>query len=183
MKWSLQEAKQYADQALHITKTFQLDLSLTQRFPKQVLAAQPVQVDGYLSYERGDATLSINVKTTITVPSSRSLAPVELPLDFDFTETYIGDETHRERYDRDEIVFTIDPDESAIDLDNALVENIFEQIPSRVLTEDEKQKQLMPHGKGWTVISDQEHQQRNSEQVDPRLAKLKNLFPDQDEKH
>lgn len=183
MKWSLQEAKQYADQPLHITKTFQLDSAFTKRFPKQVLGAQPVKVDGYLTYDRGDATVSVNVKTTITVPSSRSLAPVQLPLDFDFTETYIGDDAHRERYDADEVVFTVDPDESSIDLDNALVENIFEQIPSRILTDEEKKNNVMPHGKGWAVISDEEHQKRNDKQVDPRLAKLKKLFPDQDEKH
>ena len=42
----------------------------------------------------------------------------------------------------------------------------------------------MPNGKGWSVISEDDYkaQQQKDDKVDPRLAKLQNLFPDQDNK-
>lgn len=181
MKWSLSEARKYHDTPLHITQTLELNESLTKRFPEQVLAVKPAKVDGYLTYDGGDATLSVNVQVDLTVPSSRSLTPVPLSLDFDFTESYVGDQSHLERYEKDEVVFVIDPDYGTIDLDSAVAENIIEQLPMKILTKEEAAGKAMPSGKGWQVLSEDEVQQSNDQQVDPRLAKLKQLFPDQDE--
>ena len=182
MKWSLSEARKYHDTPLHITQTLELNESMTKRFPEMVLAVEPATVDGYLSYDGGDANLVVNVKVKLTVPSSRSLAPVPLSLDFDFTESYVGDKTHLKRYEKDEVVFVIDPDHGTIDLDSAVAENIIEQLPLRILTKEEAAGKAMPAGRGWQVVSEDQVQQGNNQQVDPRLAKLKQLFPDQDEK-
>lgn len=97
MKWALSDLHRYQDEPLHINSTLDLNASLTDRFPETVLAATPVTVDGYLSYDKGDATLSARVELVLTVPSSRSLAPVELPLNFTITETYLPDDSHRGR--------------------------------------------------------------------------------------
>ena len=181
MKWTLAELHRYHDEPLHIQSTFDLNASLTERFPNQVLNCQPVEVDGYVVYDQGDATLSVNVKTTLTVPSSRSLKPVELPLDFAFAETYVNDETHAGRYEDDDLVFVLPDPHDTIDFDNVLAENIIEQIPMQVLSEDEKNSSQMPNGKGWEVIAeDNINQAPDKEHVDPRFAKLKNLVPDQD---
>ncbi len=181
MKWSLSEARKYHDTPLHITQTLELNEPMTKRFPEQVLAVKPAHVDGYLTYDDGDATLSVNVKVDLTVPSSRSLAPVPLSLDFDFTESYLGDKSHLSRYEKDEVVFVIDPDHGTIDLNSAVAENIIEQLPLKILTNEEATGQAMPSGKGWQVLSEDQVEQSNDQQVDPRLAKLKQLFPDQDE--
>ena len=148
MKWSLAELHRYQDEPLHIQSTFDLNASLTKLFPDIILAVAPVKVDGYVSYDNGDATISAHVTTTLTVPSSRSLTPVQLPLDFDFTETYIDDRSHFSRYEDDEVVFLLKRGET-IDFDTALAENIVEQVPLRVLSADEKagassQKMNMP---------------------------------------
>lgn len=181
MKWTLAELHRYHDEPLHIQSTFDLNASLTERFPNQVLNCQPVEVGGYVVYDQGDATISVNVKTTLTVPSSRSLKPVELPLDFAFAETYVNDETHAGRYEDDDLVFVLPDPHDTIDFDNVLAENIIEQIPMQVLSEDEKNSSQMPNGKGWEVIAeDNINQAPDKEHVDPRFAKLKNLFPDQD---
>lgn len=183
MKWSLAELHRYQNEPLHIQSTFDLNASLTKLFPDIILGVAPVKVDGYVTYDDGDATISANVKTTLTVPSSRSLTPVQLPLDFDFSETYIDDRSHFSRYEDDEVVFLLQ-DRELIDFDTALAENIVEQVPLRVLSADEKAGKPMPNGKGWSVISedDYEAEKRQNQKVDPRLAKLQKLFPDQDEK-
>ena len=71
MKWSLSEARKYHDTPLHITQTLELNEPMTKRFTDMVLAVEPAIVDGYLSYDGGDATLGVNVKVKLTVPSSR----------------------------------------------------------------------------------------------------------------
>ena len=85
--------------------------------------------------------------------------------------------------DEDEVVFLIKKGDS-IDFDTALAENIVEQVPLRVLSAEEKSGKPMPNGKGWSVISEDDYkaQQQKDDKVDPRLAKLQNLFPDQDNK-
>lgn len=181
MKWSLAELHRYQNEPLHIQSTFDLNASLTKLFPDIILAVVPVKVDGYVTYDDGDATVSANVKTTLTVPSSRSLTPVQLPLDFDFTETYIDDRSHFSRYEDDEVVFLL-KDRELIDFDTALAENIVEQVPLRVLSAEEKAGKPMPTGKGWSVISEDDYEadKQEDQKVDPRLAKLQKLFPDQD---
>ena len=99
MKWSLVELHRYQNEPLHIQSTFDLNASLTKLFPDIILAVAPVKVDGYVTYDDGDATVSANVKTTLTVPSSRSLKPVPLTVDFEFTETYSEDRRHLSRYE------------------------------------------------------------------------------------
>lgn len=183
MKWSLAELHRYQNEPLHIQSTFDLNASLTKLFPETILAVTPVKVDGYVSYDDGDVTINVHVNTTLTVPSSRSLTPVQLPLDFDFTETYIGDRAHLANYEDDEVVFLLKKGEK-IDFDSALAENIVEQVPLQVLSADEKAGKPMPTGKGWSVISEDDYQasKQKDNKVDPRLAKLQKLFPDQDDK-
>lgn len=183
MKWSLEELHRYQNEPLHIQSTFDLNASLTKLFPDIILGVAPVKVDGYVTYDGGDATVSANVKTTLTVPSSRSLTPVELQLDFNFTETYIDDCSHFSRYEDDEVVFLL-KDRDLIDFDTALAENIVEEVPLRVLSADEKAGKPMPSGKGWSVIAEDDYaaNKQKNKKVDPRLAKLQKLLPDQDDK-
>lgn len=180
MKWALNELHRYSDAPLHFHSTFDLKASFMTRFPKEILDAEPMDVDGYVSYDDGDATVTVHCTGTLTVPSSRSLAPVKLPLDFRYTESYTADQEHTKRYEDDEVVFVLPHDQQTIDFDESLIENIYEQIPTRVLTPDEKANGTLPSGKGWEVIEEQDAEHQDDNHVDPRFAKLKNLFPDQD---
>lgn len=179
MKWSLEDLSRYHDEPLHLATTFDLNAMMTKRFPEQILAVAPIKVDGYWSFDKGDATIGMHVDTTVTTPSSRSLEPVELQLSFDITESYTNEHSHFDRYDDDEVVFYLEDDE-LIDLDRILSENIVEQIPLKVLTAAEKAGEALPKGKDWSVITEDQLDQKQHQQVDPRFAKLKNLFPDQD---
>ena len=183
MKWSLNELQRYQDEPLRLDRTLDLSALLTERFPDDILGAHPVQIMGYLSYQKGDVMITLDVKTTLIVPSSRSLQPVELPLSFKFTEFYLDDETHVERYEDSDTVIVLEPDE-ALDLDQAVAENIVLEVPMQVLSEEEQQADaVFPAGNGWEVVSESDYKASQTEpkKVDPRLAKLKELFPDQDQ--
>lgn len=184
MKWTLSELRRYVDEPMHLQKQLELNDAMKARFPDQILAVAPVKIDGSVMYERGDATIFATVKTTVTVPSTRSLTPVELPLDFSFTESYTNDQTHLDRYEEAQtLAFLLDDAQTPIDFEEAVMENIIEQIPSRVLTSLEAAGNSMPQGKGWDVQEEGAVASEANDSVDPRLAKLKELFPDQDSKH
>lgn len=58
------------------------------------------------------------------------------------------------------------------------------QIPLQILAEDEVvDDSEMPSGNGWEVLTEDqlEAKKANTTNIDPRLAKLKDLFPDQEE--
>ena len=182
MKWSLNELQRYKNEPLHVKEQLGLNEMLTERFPDQVLAVAPVMVDGYVSFKDGDVMLMLKVKTTLTVPSSRSLKPVQLPTEVEITEFYLSDAAHLENYEADEAALVLDEDQK-IDLDEAVGENVLLAIPLRVLAEDESEDgDDMPTGTGWEVVSEEEYIDKGSKSntVDPRLAKLKELLPDQD---
>lgn len=181
MKWSLNELQRYQDEPLQLDSTLDLSALLTERFPEDILAVKPVKISGYLSYDKADVMVTLKVETTITVPSSRSLRPVDLPLSFKYTEFYLGDAEHVKKYEDSDTVIVLD-DDKMIDLDEAVAENIVLQIPMQVLSKEEQQSNEFPAGNGWEVISEEEYVANETEpkKVDPRLAKLKELFPDQD---
>lgn len=181
MKWSLNELQRYQDEPLQLDSTLDLSALLTERFPEDILAVKHVKISGYLSYDKADVMVTLKVETTITVPSSRSLRPVDLPLSFKYTEFYLGDAEHVKKYEDSDTVIVLD-DDKMIDLDEAVAENIVLQIPMQVLSKEEQQSNEFPAGNGWEVISEEEYVANETEpkKVDPRLAKLKELFPDQD---
>lgn len=181
MKWSLSELHRYSREPLHIDSTFDLKAPLMARFPDEILDVAGVRVQGDITYHNGDATMVVHVSTKLTLPSTRSLTAVELPLDFHFVENYTADPDHRALYDENELVFVLDNDRSMIDFDNALIENIYEQIPTKVLSAKELAGHSYPAGKGWSVMGEQTATEQKNQSVDPRLAKLKQLFPDQDD--
>ena len=181
MEWTLSELRRFEDEPMHLQRTLDLKNAMKKRFPQQILAISPVQVDGFVTYNRGDATVAMQIKATVTVPSTRSLLPVELGLDFSFTESYTSDPAHLDRYDTEnDLVFVLADGQTPIKFDEAVMENIIEQIPSRVLTPEEKAGASMPNGKDWDVKEEGSTDQEETNSVDPRLAKLKELFPDQD---
>ena len=181
MEWTLSELRRFEDESMHLQRTLDLSNAMKERFPQQILAVSPVEVDGFVTYDRGDATIAMQIKTRVTVPSTRSLLPVELRLAFSFTESYTSDRDHLDRYDTEnDLVFVLADSQTPIKFDEAVMENIIEQIPSRVLTPEEQAGTSMPNGKGWDVKEEGATDQETINTVDPRLAKLKELFPDQD---
>ena len=179
-KWSLHQLAEL-DQPLVIKRTLDLAADLRARDRQAILSASPMKVAAVISYRFGQAQINCRVAIHLVVPSSRSLVPVKLPLKFRYREIYVANQTALKRYEQQhphgDTVLTPDTN-GQIDFEKSLIDNVILQIPSRVLSEREKREHLMPKGKGWAVISedDYHHSKANQSKVDPRLAKLKNYF-------
>lgn len=183
MKWSLQELRKIKENQLQFDEVIDLKKSLMER-DHEVLDISPVHVTGQLIIEPSDYLVVAHVQAEVTLPSTRSLKPVVVPLAFDFDEMYMTKEQDQNRPEalQDELVLILEKD--TIDLVEAVEDQLMLHFPLQVLSEDEKSGGEMPSGEGWEVISEAEFVERKqaSEQqtVDPRLAKLSLLLENED---
>lgn len=184
MKWSLLELKKYQEEPLVFQETFDLQNELISR-EKEIIALRPVHVSGLITVSPKEYLLHYTVDTVITLPSTRSLEPVEVPMTFTVDEVFMTTEQYQQQSDlvKEEDILLLET--QTLDLGESVADNILLEIPMQVLTEEEKQSDKYPSGNEWVVISEdqylemQESQAKN--QIDPRLAKLSSLLENQED--
>jgi uncharacterized protein len=79
--------------------------------------------------------------------------------------------------ERDEEILVLDTD--TIDLTDSIEDNILLAIPMQVFSEEELRTTDLPKGNDWEVVSEEDYLQKKeevAETIDPRLAKLSELF-------
>lgn len=179
MKWSLLELNKYKEEPLMFSETLNLKETILKR-DNTLLDVSPIEVNGLLSVNKSEYLLHYTIRVIVTVPSSRSLEPVELPMKIEVDEVFMTEEQLQykdERLTEEEIILLEKP---TIDLDESVEDNILLSIPIQVLTEEEQNSQEMPKGDDWEVVSEETYlanKQKEMEQTtDPRLAKLSELF-------
>ena len=180
MKWQYAELQKYKTESLQFSEVVDLKEPLLATFGDVVLDVTPLTVTGFAQADREDIIIHANVKGKLVTPSTRSLTPVEMDVDFDIDEVYLQNEEHADRYEIEDSVILIE--DGLIDFDQALMEYVALSVPLQVLTEEEKD-QPMPKGKGWAVISEDDFEQKQEEapaQANTPLAGLADLFKDED---
>ena len=184
MKWSLAELRKNQNEPLQFDISLDLKSELQAR-DRQILDSTSVHVIGFVLVEPNDYLLHYQVQTTVTVPSTRSLAPVALDLDFNVDEIFMTPEQFQKESSESEEILVLE--DQTLDLDDSVTDNILLQIPMQVLTAQEKESEEMPHGNDWRVISEEEYQRQKEEKeqntIDPRLANLSNFFEDDPEEN
>lgn len=184
MKWSLLELRKYQDMPLTFEEILHFKDELMER-DKQIIDLAPVSVKGLVTVSEKEYLLHYTVETIITLPSTRSLLPVELPMQFSVDEIFMTPEQYEQREESisDEEVLILE--NQTLDLSDSVADNILLEIPMQVLSEEEKNTNELPSGDDWVVLSEDEyqHQQESKEQttIDPRLAKLSSLFNEEEE--
>lgn len=183
MKWSLLELKKYQEEPLLFDETLDLKNQLIKR-DEQIIDLSPVKVKGFISAGKHEYLLHYQVETTMTLPSTRSLEPVALAFDFTVDECFMTPEQFQRRDETivEEEVLLIEG--QTISLDESVADNLLLAIPLQVLTEKEKESTEMPSGNDWAVLSEEDfakQKETQAQQVDPRLAKLSELFNESDD--
>ncbi len=181
LKFTVAELAKYKHNPLHVDETLDLKADLMARDP-EIIDVSPIQLDAYISADDGVFLLSAHLKGKLVVPSTRSLKPVSLPLDFDFSEIYIQDDANREKYEEGELVITMEDDE--LDLLGAVADHVLLSIPMQILTPEEEVGGTMPSGQDWEVVSEADFKATQEEQKasDSPFAKLQGLFDDDADK-
>lgn len=180
LKFTVADLAKYKHSPMHVQETLDVKADLLARDP-EILDATPMQLDAYLSADDGDFLLSATIKGQLTVPSTRSLTPVPLPLDFTFSEIYVTDDAQRDKYQDGELVITLEDDE--LDLGSAVLDHILLSIPMQILTPEEQKGANMPKGEDWEVVSEDDFAATKAKENEANspFAGLKGMFDDNDD--
>lgn len=178
--YNTRELEKYRQEPLILKQTLDVSANLKQRDP-QIIEISPIQVQGALSLDGQFIFSDIHLTGSMTYPSTRSLEPVVLPIDFTFHETYttLADNAitpeQKEQYD-----LIISLTDQTLDLQQAIEDNLLLNIPTQVLTPQEQATGVMPQGDEWTVISEDDYEQKATPNLEAseELSKLKDFFAD-----
>lgn len=171
MKWSLQELNK--KHSVEFETAFNLKQELTSREP-EILDVSEILVNGRVDADGGIYSLNFTADYTLTMPSSRSLAPVEVPMMLTVSELFATQayfEANQADLDAD-MLFILDKD--LIDLAESVADNILLEIPLRVLTDEEKQSDELPSGSAWQVLSEDDYA---ALQAQPEPAEVEKKSP------
>ncbi|GAY72852.1 DUF177 domain-containing protein [Lentilactobacillus kosonis] len=181
MEMFFRELQKYPENApFKFEETLDIKQELLDRYADQVIDAEKFTVSGSAFADQGDVIVNYHVTGKLVVPSSRSLMPVDLPMEFDVEEFYVPSKAAESRYPKDTVVFVLD-EEDKVEITDSVIDNVILNIPMQVLAESELEGQEdMPSGDDWEVMTadDFDKNKAELETVDPRLAKLKDLFPE-----
>lgn len=182
MKWALNELNNYQDDPLQINGTVDLSQSLKKR-DKEIISVDPIEINGVVEVDKSSVYyVTVMVSTRLTLPSTRSLEPVDISLTFSFSEIYLGahSSVSESEFGPNEIVERLTED--ILDLRKPIEDAILTNKPTQVFTDEERTSEKLPSGKNWKVLTEDKHSEANftssEEEGDPRMAVLKDLFPD-----
>lgn len=184
MKWYFRDLQKYSDtNPFTFNEKLQIKAELLDRYADEVIDASDFNVEGTAFADRGDVIVDTHIVGKLVVPSSRSLVPVDLPLDFTVEEFYVPSKAAESRYGKDDVVFVLGEDDT-VDMQRAVVDNVILHIPMHILSPEEMAGKQLPSGQDWDVMTVDDYRQQKAElkTVDPRLAELKNFFKNRDSK-
>lgn len=180
IKWALNELRRNDNEPFRLQGEVDLEASLIER-SNDIIKASPIQIDGWIIVE-GDDTFIVDARlhTQLTVPSTRSLQPVDIQCDAKLSETYLAPGIIPESTESfaDELLIELDLQE--LDLTKSIEDSIILAIPSKVLSDEESSDDNLPQGNDWEVMTEEIHKtasQKQSEEDSP-FAALKDLFPE-----
>jgi uncharacterized protein len=147
---------------------------------KDVLDVKGIFVQGNVSYDDGLYLLNYTLDYTITLPSSRSMLPVDVHQIEEVSEVFIEavDIHAKEDLVRENLILVLEED--YIDLEESAIDNMLLTIPMQVLSEEEQNSDTMPSGNSWSVLTEEQYdalQDKKKKENNPFSA-LNGLFED-----
>jgi uncharacterized protein len=178
MMFSISEIKKNPD-GINFNSVLEIKEKLIER-NKDVLDVKGIFVQGTISYDDGLYLLNYTLDYTITLPSSRSMLPVDVHQVEEVSEIFIEavDIHAKEDLVRENLVLVLEED--YIDLEESAIDNILLTIPMQVLSEEEQNSDTMPSGNSWSVLTEEQYdalQDKKKKENNPFSA-LNGLFED-----
>lgn len=183
MQWSVKRLVNQGD-LISFEDTISLDQQLQQR-NEEVLGVKDVTVKGILIPETHGVLAQYDVMTVVTLPSSRSLEPVEVPIKAMVSERYVEPLYLTEATKEDDVV-ALPLEGDLLDLSQGIEDAILLALPLQVLSASEqKETATLPSGNDWAVIKEDQYLKEKSakkaDKIDPRLADLARFYDEDDE--
>ncbi|CAM3662858.1 DUF177 domain-containing protein [Erysipelothrix urinaevulpis] len=121
--------------------------------------------DAYYDHDAGRLTVNMYIDGEMIVPCAITLKPLSHPFSVRVQEVFAFDELEE---DEDSIYV----EEEELDLDPYILAAILADIPLKLVDPELTE---YPSGDGWVVMSEEDYLEEKSKEIDPRLAKLKEI--------
>lgn len=131
----------------------------------EIQCKKPVELDGILSFTGNILNLDCAVNAELTLQCSRCVEKFSYPLDFEIHEKFSNDPG-----DEDEDIIFLDSDN--IEITEVIENNIIVALPVKVLCSEDCRGLCQHCGINLNV----DKCNCDDKDIDPRLAKLKDLF-------
>lgn len=156
MMFSISEIKKNPD-GLNFNSVLDIKEKLIER-NKDVLDVKGVSVQGTISYDDGLYLLNYTLDYTMTLPSSRSMLPVDVHQVEEVSEVFIEAVASHAKEDlvRENLVLVLEED--YIDLEESAIDNILLTIPMQILSEEEQHSNDLPSGNNWSVLTEEQYE-------------------------
>lgn len=182
IKWALNELRAHIHEPIKLEGSLdQLTDNLLKR-SNDILDISSIHIDGWLIVDSKDEfTVDAELSLKLILPSTRSLEPVDVAYNVRLSETYLSPNfIPEEDIDYAEEVF-IQLEKDILNLQKPIEDSILVSLPTKVLTQQERELDEFPQGDNWQVVSedDRTHLSLSSEEDSPFSA-LKELFPNED---
>lgn len=150
----------------HISIDEDIDVSELVEQTDRIISISPIQIIGEAFYESHSSQLIIDVDLIgdMVVPCAISLKPVDLNIDLHYTENFAFDLEMANEFEGALV------ENEELDLVPYLIDAIMADIPLKVVHPDLKE---YPKGEGWAVYNEASYEEAKKEEIDPRLAILK----------
>lgn len=132
---------------------------------KEIQCKKPVELEGVLSITGNILNLDCVINTELTLQCSRCIEKFSYPLEFEIHEKFSNDPGDED----DNIIFT---DSDKIDITEVIENNIIITLPMKRLCSEDCKGLCQHCGRNLNVDTCN----CDNKDIDPRLAKLKDLF-------
>lgn len=164
LKWSKNELLNSLNEAIHFSEEITFEKEVFSKM-NHLRDLRDIDVSGQIQYDSHSelATCTFEVEGVMIVPCAITNEDVEYPFDCSGSQVFAF---HKVSKDED----IIEAKGDVIELMPTIFQTIVLEIPLKVNKEGIKE---YPKGEGWEVIKEEDYIKAKSDEIDPRLAKLK----------
>ncbi|PTF20491.1 YceD family protein [Staphylococcus cohnii] len=177
MKWSITQLRKFQDKPFEFHQTVNFDHLVKSL---DLIDLSDIDVEGELTVKSNEVIADMHITGTYTMACARTLVPVEVPIDIKSQEIfdlegneYISDDEEDEHYH--------DATDGMINLKDIAEELVIIEKPMRAFANNSDQ--MLREGNGWEVIDEGQAvelaEEEETEQIDPRLQKLQQLYDEE----
>lgn len=163
MKWSKLELLQAKNGTIEFEDTIDFEPAVFSKM-HQIRGLQDVTVSGNIHYDASIERIfaDLDIEGVMIVPCSITLEDIEYDFHTKSLEVFSFDKTD------DEDVHEVKGD--VVELLPVIFQLILMEVPLKIVKKGLKQ---YPKGDGWEVVKEEDYIKAKSDEIDPRLAKLK----------
>ncbi|NBK97381.1 MAG: DUF177 domain-containing protein [Erysipelotrichia bacterium] len=164
MKWSKNELLNSPNETVHFDEQITFGEEVFSKM-HHLRGLRDIEVSGEIHYDTHSdlATCDFEVEGVMIVPCSITNEDVDYPFACDAHQLFAF---HKVSKDED----IIETKGDIVELMPTIFQTIILEVPLKVVKEGIKE---YPKGKGWEVIREEDYTQKKKDEIDPRLAKLR----------